>query len=91
MINEKTCLPVQSMTGFSIAGGGKLTCSEASPAYTANWQNWSLEKKTSGCVSRKAAVTKSWVAATNGSPFLGVQMFWGTLMRLRASARASSV
>mmetsp|Transcript_31166 Transcript_31166/g.96457 ORF Transcript_31166/g.96457 Transcript_31166/m.96457 type:complete len:242 (+) Transcript_31166:1735-2460(+) len=91
MSKEKSCLPVQSGTGFRMAGVGTSTRSRASPAYAARLQNASRVRKTSRCVKRYAAVTKSCVAATRGSPFRGVQMLCATPNNSWASARASSV
>lgn len=85
-----TCFPVHRATGFSIAGGGMSTCSPASPRYEATRQKVSRSKKMSLWVMRYAAVKKSWVAATSGSPFLGVTRLYGTAISCRADEPAAA-
>ena len=72
MMQVNTCFPVQSGTGFKIAGIGTSTSSSANPKYATNEQNISFEKNWSLCVIKYAALRKSCEAATSGSPFLGV-------------------
>ena len=74
-----------------MAGVGRSTDINASPIIAMIWPTSARSKKVSRLVSRYDAVRKSCVAATRISPFLGVHRLLCTLMRLMASARASSV
>ncbi len=84
---KPTCFPVHKATGLIIAGCGTSMCSPASPRYDATRQKVSRSKKMSRCVMRYAAVRKSWVAATRGSPFLGVTRLYGTAISCHATTR----
>ena len=74
-----------------MAGVGRSTDINASPIIAMDLANLGAIQKVSRLVSRYDAVRKSCVAATRISPFLGVHRLLCTLMRLMASARASSV
>mmetsp|Transcript_9760 Transcript_9760/g.36204 ORF Transcript_9760/g.36204 Transcript_9760/m.36204 type:complete len:246 (+) Transcript_9760:3709-4446(+) len=88
---EKICFPVQSSTGFTIAGVGRSTESNASPIMDTHCPTIARSMNTSFPVIKYELVMKSCVAATRISPFFGVHKLLCTAMSSTASARASSV
>ena len=86
-----TCLPVQSMRGLKMEGGGSWKNSLASVMPDRICMNYFLVKKRSLSVMRYAVVKKSWMSAMMGSPPFGVMILDATPMRCRASLLASSV
>jgi hypothetical protein len=90
-ITPITYLPLHNSIGLSIAGGGSSILSLQSLKYPHIYITYDLFKNLSFWVSKKLAVKKSYVAAIKGAPSFGTQIFLFTLIKILASALASSV